>query len=64
MSQKPDKYELSPKELKTFKGFEDVVDDEAKKIFFQLKELSQILYSVYQQDIQQNNLFEAESAEL
>ena len=44
-------YELTAKELRTFKGFESVSEDEATEICFHLRELSLILYDVFQIEI-------------
>jgi len=41
-------YEITYAELKTFKGFETVSEDEAKEICSQLRELSLILYDIFQ----------------
>ena len=48
MSEEKRNYELSTVELKKMKGFENISEDKAKEICFQLKELSFILYEIYQ----------------
>lgn len=48
MSIKNKSYELSIHELKKYPGFENVSDDEAIETISQLKELSLILYNVFQ----------------
>lgn len=41
-------YELTTAQLKKYDGFENVTEDEAKEIIFQLEELSFILYGIFQ----------------
>jgi hypothetical protein len=48
-------YELSYAELKKFKGFEDVSENEANEICFQLKELSFILFEIFQNQQRRKN---------
>ena len=40
-------YELTYAELKTISGFEEVSEDEAIELIFQLKEISLILYETF-----------------
>ena len=56
MLHKNKSYELSYAELKKIKGFENVTEDAAKEICFQLKELSFIFYEVFQMNQKKTHL--------
>ena len=41
-------YQITPSELKKFDGFENISDNEAIETCMQIKELSLILYDIFQ----------------
>ena len=51
-SNKEHYYELLPKEVRKFKGFEKLSDDECLELIHQLKDLSLILYNIYQRELE------------
>ena len=51
MSNQNKYYEITPAELRKYKGYENVSDTEANEICFQLRELSLILYDLFQAEL-------------
>ena len=51
MSNQNKSYEITPAELRKYKGYENVSDNEANEICFQLRELSLILYDLFQMEL-------------
>jgi len=56
MSEQTKNYELTVMQLKTYNGFENMSEDEAKEICLQLKELSLIFYNCFQKTLNSNSL--------
>ena len=48
MSNQNKSYEITPAELRKYKGYEHVSEEEANEICFQLREMSLILYDLFQ----------------